>query len=963
MENYHLIQQIGEGSFGRVYKARRKYTSRMVAIKMINKKGQHEEDLISFRREIDILTKVDHPNIMRLLEVLETDTDFCVVSELARGDLFQIIDDNQTLPENVLRSVSCQLVSAMNHLHQNRIIHRDIKPQNVLIASNNSLKLCDFGFARALSCTTLVLTSIKGTPLYMAPELVKEMPYDEKIDIWSLGVILYELYYGKPPYYTNSIYKLIQMITNDPITWPGTISPEFKDFLQNMLQKDPNHRASCPQLLNHPFIKNIKNKDIHDKMYRFKSDQFHEALVDPLSVNFSPPQLSSPDFQTIMMDPSKYSPEELLDTIKQIPTDNSDSPLTIAFANHFADFLTSPNVAEEASKAATKLLQLDSQKFFQPLSAGIMMLTEGEMPPSAINFFIELLVLPFALDRIHLQNYECPDIRLTTDNAVHLRDRLFGLLFGSEPAALAKSLLFISFLLQVSPEFLEVFCGTFSAQALPVITSTIINKTSSAVTAAAFSILALTLQKNINSFISILPIQQFLDSFSNVLREVPKDIPSFTAFSAGLAFCSTAFSKLCQNSDFQRRNSNRLNPSDYRAFVSTSIIVEHVLESCLSIGSQMPQESLDIACYVAVISSPFLSITLDDLMLDVCVQKLPYLLPYHVPPTLEGVLSLPESAVTPNLPQLLGLFGVSSCAELICDFILQQVNNPHSDYSDMIETLCDAGIIPAICGVISDSGSNCPSSLSLLLAHIVLNFALPNKVLRDNCNEILSTLLSSDTVTETALIISGHFARLSSEFLSPLIQAGVLSYAERALHSEFAVIRARASSLLGNITKHAKLPQENEEVILPILMEELRDENLECRKFAAYAIGNEMYHSESVENYICKDIQAVADLLEASDKKTIEYGGYVIANFIRKNDQFVPDVIKTGALEKIMSLIMERDEVVGVLIQPLSVFCLYDEARKLIKNRGMLQCLQRYSKRGSEIVKTTAQSILHSFEA
>ena len=101
MENYHLIKQIGEGSFGKVYKARRKYTGRLVAIKMINKSGQSKDDLESFRREIDLLRKVSHPNVMRMLNVFEIDTDFCVVSELARGDLFQVIDDNQTLPEHV----------------------------------------------------------------------------------------------------------------------------------------------------------------------------------------------------------------------------------------------------------------------------------------------------------------------------------------------------------------------------------------------------------------------------------------------------------------------------------------------------------------------------------------------------------------------------------------------------------------------------------------------------------------------------------------------------------------------------------------------------------------------------------------------------------------------------------------------------------------------------------------------
>ncbi|KAK8899914.1 serine/threonine protein kinase [Tritrichomonas musculus] len=994
MEKYHLIQQIGEGSFGKVYKARRKYTSRMVAIKMIGKKGQTEDDLISFRREITILNNVDHPNIMRFLEIIETDTDFCVVSELGRGDLFQIIHDNQTLPEDVLQNVSAQLVSAMSYLHDNKIIHRDIKPQNILIGSNNSLKICDFGFARALSNTTLFLRSIKGTPLYMAPELVQERPYDEKIDIWSLGVILYELYYGKAPFYTTSIYKLIQMISNDPITWPGQISDEFKDFLQVMLQKDPSHRATCKMLMKHPFIKNVKIDVLSDEMYRFKSKEFDEALVDPLSLQFCPPETNVPDFQSILLSPSNYSPSDLLEAMEQIPLDNPDSLLCSSFVNHFSDFIISnQKVTEEAFRIATSLLQSDPENYNEPLSAGINILSEGEIPSTAVSFFIELLVVPFCLNRIHLQPYECPDLRITAEKAPQLRDRLFGLLFGSDELMFANTLFFISFLLQVSPEFLEAFSGSFAAQSLPIVTSAIINNSSGAVVAASLSIISLTIQKNLNAFSSILPIQPFLDKFLKILHNVPNGIPAFSAFSAALSFCASAFGKLCQNSEFLKRcqnNSTRLNPSDYRAFIRASIVVEHSLESCLTIGSQMPQETLDITCYTAIITSPFVSFQLDDLMLDICVQRLPYLLPIHVPPTLEGVLSLPEPAVTPNLPQLLGMFGVTNCAEMICDFILCQINEPKTDYSDMIDTLCEKGIIPAICRAIteneensidskssisksslidskSSNGKKKPSSLELLLAHIVLNFAQPAKVLSDTISEILATILENESalsaeVSEIALIITGHFARLSSDYISPLIQAGVLPYAERGLKSESASIRARSSSLIGNITKHARLPQEDEEIIMPLLMKEIADDNQECQKFAAYAIGNEMYHNEMIENYISKDIRSIVELLFSNDRKTVEYGGYLIANFIRKSDTYVSEVIAAGALEKIISLISERDDLVPYLIQPLSVFCLYDEGRRMIKNREMLHYLQRYTKKGSDIVRSTAQSIIASFE-
>lgn len=130
-----------------------------------------------------------------------------------------------------------------------------MKPQNILISANGIVKLCDFGFARSMSTNTIVLTSIKGTPLYMAPELVQELPYNHTVDLWSLGVIIYELFVGTPPFYTNSIYTLIHLIVKDPVKFPENMSPEFKSFLQGLLNKAPNERLSWPELLQHPFVR------------------------------------------------------------------------------------------------------------------------------------------------------------------------------------------------------------------------------------------------------------------------------------------------------------------------------------------------------------------------------------------------------------------------------------------------------------------------------------------------------------------------------------------------------------------------------------------------------------------------------------------------------------------------------------------------------------------------------------
>lgn len=163
-------------------------------MKFINKHGKSEKDIKNLRQEIGILRKLNHENIILMFDAFETDRDFCVVTEYAQGELFDILQDDQRLPEKTVQQIAKQLIKALHYLHSNRIIHRyvvllcpsrgtyilcrcfycccccrDMKPQNVLIGSSGRIKLCDFGFARAMSSNTIVLTSIKGTALHSSP--------------------------------------------------------------------------------------------------------------------------------------------------------------------------------------------------------------------------------------------------------------------------------------------------------------------------------------------------------------------------------------------------------------------------------------------------------------------------------------------------------------------------------------------------------------------------------------------------------------------------------------------------------------------------------------------------------------------------------------------------------------------------------------------------------------------------
>ncbi|CAH2086624.1 unnamed protein product [Euphydryas editha] len=254
MDSYIVISFVGEGSFGRVFKAKHKDTDAVVALKVIRKKGRSSKDLKNLRQECDIQRQLNHPNIIRMIDSFDTESELVVVTEYAEKELHSILAKEGCLNEELVKKITWDLVSALYYLHSHRVLHRDLKPQNVLLDNTGRAKLCDFGLARIMTNATHILTSIKGTPLYMAPELIDEKPYDHQADLWSLGCIVYELMAGQPPFCTMSIWQLVRMIRHKPVQWPSFISPEARSFLQGLLHKDPVKRMSWPEILEHPFI-------------------------------------------------------------------------------------------------------------------------------------------------------------------------------------------------------------------------------------------------------------------------------------------------------------------------------------------------------------------------------------------------------------------------------------------------------------------------------------------------------------------------------------------------------------------------------------------------------------------------------------------------------------------------------------------------------------------------------------
>ncbi|KAJ2702442.1 hypothetical protein FB645_004261 [Coemansia sp. IMI 203386] len=263
IERYILLQLIGEGQYGKVYKAVHRRSGVVVAMKIISKIGRKRVEIETYREEMRLLTQLDHRNIIRLIEYFETDTDIYIVLEHCKCDLSVYLKRRGGyLRMEEVRGIALQLVAALGYLHSLGVVHHDIKLPNALIGTDGRVKLCDLGLATQLTKDgkPIYVQTLKGTPLYMAPEMLRRSRYTYKADLWSLGVLLYELYVGKTPFRTNSLADLKQNIMEEDIIWPKRIPAQLKSFLDSLLQKDPASRPHWRQLRRHPFLLSTKTE-------------------------------------------------------------------------------------------------------------------------------------------------------------------------------------------------------------------------------------------------------------------------------------------------------------------------------------------------------------------------------------------------------------------------------------------------------------------------------------------------------------------------------------------------------------------------------------------------------------------------------------------------------------------------------------------------------------------------------
>ena len=337
ISDFTILKELGAGSYGRVILVQHKITQAKYAIKCIDKRNKvNIEEKPYFRREIEIMYRVHHPNVVKLFGHFE-DNKYCyfIMEYIPGGNVYNLVPKNgfRTVPIQTIASIMKDVISAVYFLHHMSppIIHRDIKPENVVLDQNMKAKLTDFGWSNYMQ-GDMKRTTVCGTPVYLAPEIINNRGHDEKVDIWCIGVLLFELLTGISPFQGFDVQSIKYNINRLNIAWQKNMDRDAVDLIKRILKYNPEERISLENMLLHPFMTKffpnaisclIKPDNTQYKLFIISKD-------NPLTWN---PIFTGNDYAGIKLRPyynqninalSQYNYNDLLkkyDSLKQEYTD------------------------------------------------------------------------------------------------------------------------------------------------------------------------------------------------------------------------------------------------------------------------------------------------------------------------------------------------------------------------------------------------------------------------------------------------------------------------------------------------------------------------------------------------------------------------------------------------------------------------------------------------------------------
>ena len=284
-KRYELIEKIGEGGMGLVYKAKCHLLNRYVAVKILKPEYTENEDFINkFKKESLSSASLSHPNIVNIYDVGVEDGIYYIVMEYVKGKtLKDIIKEHAPMPYYEVINISRQICLGLEHAHNNNIIHRDIKPQNILVTHDGIIKVADFGIARVSNSATLTNTgNIIGSVYYISPEQARGGYTDEKTDIYSLGTVIYEMATGKVPFVGESPVVVALKHIQEEVVKPSQLNPDIpvslEDIILKALQKNPASRYSSAAAVIKDLDKASANPGVHILSRNENPNEFTRVL-------------------------------------------------------------------------------------------------------------------------------------------------------------------------------------------------------------------------------------------------------------------------------------------------------------------------------------------------------------------------------------------------------------------------------------------------------------------------------------------------------------------------------------------------------------------------------------------------------------------------------------------------------------------------------------------------------------
>jgi len=323
LDDFELLKVLGRGSFGKVMQVRKKSDGKVYAMKILKKRAIIARNQVEHTKaERKILQALQHPFLMTLRYAFQSKEKlYFVLDYFQGGELFFHLKNNRRFPEDVARLYVGEIALALGHLHSLSVIYRDLKPENILLDDNGHVCLTDFGLSKDVDPSDKAHTFC-GTPEYLAPEIVTGAGHDKAVDWWSLGILLYELTVGIPPFYSQNVNEMYNKIQHGVLRFPPFLSENCKSLIVQLLNRDPKKRLGSKDDVNdlkaHPFFKPIS----WDKMMKKEIDPPYKPKVkggkesDP--INFDPTFTAEPVVDSVVQ------PSTLSQTLTDTGADFSD---------------------------------------------------------------------------------------------------------------------------------------------------------------------------------------------------------------------------------------------------------------------------------------------------------------------------------------------------------------------------------------------------------------------------------------------------------------------------------------------------------------------------------------------------------------------------------------------------------------------------------------------------------------